>query len=158
MGVIKKLFGALFSFLGSIFKIFNIFKKSEYFLEADAAQSGGGANKASDEKPAPTVTTATAAAKPATATSTELAASTTSAAAKSKASEPAKAKPTPAPSAPAPAAAAPTPAKPAPTPQPAGPKVFAPDYLISPGSTGGRRRPGPSLSPFMDMAKQVKVK
>lgn len=162
MGVIKKLVGAFFSFLGSIFKVFNIFKKSEYFLEADDAQTGGGKSKATTDKPAPV----------ATATSTDLTASTP-AAAQPKASAPAKpaaqaqetgAKPSaPAPSAPAPVAAtaAPAtaaPAKPAPTPQPAGPTVFAPDYLLSTNSMGGRRRPGPSMGRFMDMAKQVKMK
>ncbi|NJL47662.1 MAG: hypothetical protein HC929_09470 [Leptolyngbyaceae cyanobacterium SM2_5_2] len=58
---------------------------------------------------------------------------------------------------PAPVVAAPV-AKPA---QPAGPvPSFAANYVATPGVTGltRRRRPGPSLSPFMDMAKTVKVR
>ena len=33
--------------------------------------------------------------------------------------------------------------------------TFAPKYL-SPTSTNGRRRPGPNMNPFLDMARQVK--
>lgn len=36
--------------------------------------------------------------------------------------------------------------------------TFAPTYLNPTlASTGGRRRPGPSMNPFMDMARQVKT-
>ena len=35
-------------------------------------------------------------------------------------------------------------------------KTFAPKYLI-PTSTNGRRRPGPNMSTFLDMARQVKT-
>ncbi len=63
----------------------------------------------------------------------------------------------------APTTASPAPAAPAPKPSPAAPQTakpaasvpsFAANYLV--GSTlPNRRRPGPSLSPFRDMAKQV---
>ncbi|QQE65602.1 hypothetical protein GFS31_22900 [Leptolyngbya sp. BL0902] len=56
----------------------------------------------------------------------------------------------------APAAPAPKPAPAAPQSAPSAPAVpsFAANYLV--GSTlPSRRRPGPSMSPFRDMAKQV---
>lgn len=46
----------------------------------------------------------------------------------------------------------PTPNEPAKTPDG---MTFAPNFLLSPNQNGGRRRPGPSLNPFMDMADQV---
>lgn len=53
-------------------------------------------------------------------------------------------------------AEAPAPAKPAPV-KPAVPVGnFATDYLVTPNASS-RRRPGPSLSPFRDLARQVKV-
>lgn len=52
-------------------------------------------------------------------------------------------------------AVAPQPAKAAVTPAISG---FATNYLMAPGAAmPSRRRPGPSLSPFLDMAKQVKA-
>jgi hypothetical protein len=33
--------------------------------------------------------------------------------------------------------------------------TFAPDYLITANSRSGRRRPGPSMNQFRDMARQV---
>ncbi len=70
---------------------------------------------------------------------------------------------TSAPAAPAPAAvettpavaAAPTPA-PVAVPKPQATGTFAPNYLIAPSTNNSRRRPGPSLSGFKDMARQVK--
>jgi hypothetical protein len=50
-----------------------------------------------------------------------------------------------------PPAPKPAPAKPAPVMD-----TFATKFLI-PTSSGKRRRPGPSLSPFMDMARKVKT-
>ena len=35
--------------------------------------------------------------------------------------------------------------------------TFAPKYLAPTGSSNGRRRPGPSMNPFLDMARQVKT-
>ena len=82
-----------------------------------------------------------------------------------EASLPAAAPAAPAPAAkaaPAPAAApaatnAPAPAPVAAAPTGPAPTGFASTYLNSPTMTS-RRRPGPSLSPFRDMAKQVKVR
>lgn len=41
------------------------------------------------------------------------------------------------------------------TPQPV--PTFAPNFLMSTASQNGRRRPGPSMSYFLDMAKKVKA-
>lgn len=35
--------------------------------------------------------------------------------------------------------------------------TFAPKYLAPTGSSNSRRRPGPSMNPFLDMARQVKT-
>ncbi len=48
----------------------------------------------------------------------------------------------------------PTPSEPAKTPDG---MTFSPNFLLSPNQNGGRRRPGPSLNPFMDMANQVQT-
>jgi hypothetical protein len=53
------------------------------------------------------------------------------------------------PASPAPKPAAVTPSLPAET-------AFASKYLV-PTNTNGRRRPGPSMNPFMDMARQAKT-
>jgi hypothetical protein len=141
MGIINKLIGGLFSFLGSIFKIFNIFKKSEYYLEAPESPSdlpAASAVKAEAPKaqaPAPEAKPAKAAkaAKAATNGKVEQPAATVAAA------EPVKVAPATAPA-----------AKPEPV------TLFAPNFLGT-ASSAGRRRPGPSLSPYMDMAKKVKA-
>ena len=57
--------------------------------------------------------------------------------------------PTAKPASPAPKPAAVTPTLPAET-------AFASKYLV-PTNTNGRRRPGPSMNPFMDMARQAKT-
>lgn len=136
MGFINKLFGGLFAFLGAIFgglsKLLGIGKKSEYFLEADAS-------KEVKEKPAKTPAPAKASAKAPAAAKTAKAAPAPAASQNGKVA------------APAPAVAAAKPVAPAePLPQ-----TFAPNFLISSGSNS-RRRPGPSLNPFLDMAKQIK--
>jgi hypothetical protein len=53
-----------------------------------------------------------------------------------------------------PASPAPKPAAVTPTLQPE--TAFASKYLV-PTNTNGRRRPGPSMNPFMDMARQAKT-
>jgi hypothetical protein len=134
MGFINKLLGGLFSFLGSIFKVFNIFKKSEYYLEAPELSSEPSAapavkaEAAKAQAPAPE-------AKPAKA---------------AKASSNGKVEK------PAATVAAAEPVKVVPAPAPAPVTLFAPNFLGT-ASSGGRRRPGPSLSPYMDMAKKVKA-
>jgi len=135
MGFISKLFGGLFALLGAVFgglfKLVGLGKKSEYFLEADAAKGTASEAKA----PAPQ--------KPVAAP-----------------------KPKPQPAAPAPALAAastngkvenPAPAVAAATPvATAEPQVknFAPNFSMN--GTSSRRRPGPSMNPFLDMAKQIR--
>ncbi len=121
MGLIKNIVGAIFGVIGGIFKavfgIFGIGKKSEYFLEADDADSGN----APQEKLQATA----------------------------KAEKPAVQESAPAP------APAPKPVPIQPKPEPVG--NFATDYLNAPSANRGRRRPGPSLSPFKDLAKDMKL-
>lgn len=137
MGLITKLFGGILAFLGSIFKVFNIFKKSEYFLEADDAKSSVAdvpppkAVKPSSEKKSVEKQPAAAAAK--------------AEPSNGKIAEPAATL----------AAAAPVNVDPKVAEAFKSTELFAPNYLVSSGSNS-RRRPGPSLNRFMDMAKQVK--
>ncbi|NJN85470.1 MAG: hypothetical protein HC881_03075 [Leptolyngbyaceae cyanobacterium SL_7_1] len=182
MDFIKKLFGGILSLLAGIFRVFNIFKKSEYFLEADDVKSIGSAQPAQVQpaKSAATSSVKSAAeltprsvnsnsAKAAQAVEPTPAngvapvvavAATTGAVENGKVVQPVAAAATavtkvdPQPGAATPVAAAPTPI-PA-TPSDATPAVFAPNYLGAP-TIGGRRRPGPSMNRFLDMAKQVKA-
>ncbi|HEY9618737.1 MAG TPA: hypothetical protein V6C78_00125 [Crinalium sp.] len=146
MSFISKLIGGFFAFLGGFFKgllgLVGVGKKSEYFLEAKDSE---------EAKPAPAPAPAPAKAEP---VATPALAS----------AEPTNGKaPVAAPAAPAPVAAAPTPAAPAPAPQPVAAasngssptKTFAPDFLLTPSSSSDRRRPGPSLNRFIDMARKV---
>jgi hypothetical protein len=141
MGLIKNIFGAIFGIVGSLLKavfgIFGLGKKSEFYLEADEADSGSTSSaepkavtQQQPEAPSAQESTPTDKAAPAPAAAT--------------------------PEAPAAIAAAPSSApKPEPAPEPVG--NFATDYLIAPSSVSGRRRPGPSLSPFKDLAKGMKL-
>lgn len=142
MGLIKNIFGAIFGVIGGIFKtIFGIFglgKKSEYYLEADDADSG---NKP-QEQPQAAVKENQSAAAPAAKESSPAPAPAT----KTEASAP-EAKPESAPS------LKPVPVEP--KPEPVG--NFATEYLNAPSANMGRRRPGPSLSPFKDLAKDMKL-
>ncbi|MBD2108847.1 hypothetical protein [Nodosilinea sp. FACHB-13] len=152
MGLIKSIFGAIFGLLGGIFKtvggLVGLGKKSEFFMELDESESSA--------QPAPALTApakAESVAAPAKAATNALAKvsekATTKAPAKALAKAAAKA---PAKAAPAPALVAMAPAEPAPT-------AFASTYLTTVGtSLPRRRRPGPSLSPFLNMAKQVKTR
>ncbi|WP_199312042.1 hypothetical protein [Phormidium tenue] len=143
MGLIKSIFGAIFGLLGGIFKtvsgLVGLGKKSEFFMELDESDNSA--------QPAAALTA------PAEAKSTAPAKAVTPAAAKAPAKASAKAAPkAPAKVAPAPAPVATAPAEPAPT-------AFASTYLTTVGtSLPRRRRPGPSLSPFLNMAKQVKTR
>lgn len=152
MDFIKKLLGGI---LGFIKGIFGIFKKSEYYLEAEGSDSA----PAPAEKPAPAKVEAAK-------------------------TEPAKAEAAPAASQPVPETNPPKPvelvqtasgvvaepvskgdlkadgreAKVAKQPVKVGAetlKTFAPEFLASTRSMGDRRRPGPSMSPFMGMARQM---
>jgi len=145
MGFIKQLLGGIFSLLGSIFgglaKLVGLGKKSEYFLEAEPVDSA-----AMSEPQAAASTKASAvnsSGQSATAASNGSAASTSK---KKKISKKA---------AQAEAAASATPTPVAATPAVPVNVTFAPDYLITANSRSGRRRPGPSMNPFRDMARQV---
>lgn len=143
MGLIKNIFGTIFGLIGGIFGaiggLLGLGKKSDFFLELDEK---GEAPQITEAKSAPEAKTAAA-----------------SAPAKVEASTPAAAEKTAAPAAKAPTpqpAMAAAPAKTAKTDD--GPTNFATDYLVNPKlSNGSRRRPGPSLSPFKDLARQVKT-
>ena len=143
MGLIKSIFGTIFGLLGGIFKtvsgLVGLGKKSEFFMELDESDSSA--------QPAAALTA------PAEVKSAAPAKAVTPAPAKAPAKASAKAAPkAPAKAAPAPAPVATAPAEPAPT-------AFASTYLTTVGtSLPRRRRPGPSLSPFLDMAKQVKTR
>ncbi|WP_448561273.1 hypothetical protein [Trichothermofontia sp.] len=144
-GFIKKLFSGIFGFLGSLFGGKKS-KDSGYFLEFEEAQSTGSAS-AKLEGAAPKAADALAA--PAAAAATPVVAAATGQPETPTA-------PTPAPVVP-PVAVMPKPtpvvaAKPA---VPAGPATFAPQYL-APKPSNSRRRPGPSLSPYLTMAKQMR--
>ncbi|MGB3311800.1 MAG: hypothetical protein WBG32_14790 [Nodosilinea sp.] len=144
MGLIKSIFGAIFGLIGGIFRtvggLVGLGKKSEFFMELDEGDSSSQpAIASSAPAPAAKAEPAAAAKPPAKAE--------TKASAKTQTKPPAK-KET---KAPAPALAA-APAEPVPT-------GFASNYLTSVGTAlPRRRRPGPSLSPFMDMAKQVRTR
>lgn len=153
MGLIKKVFGAIFSLVAAIFKgifgIFGIGKKDQYYLELDEAK--GEAPKVAEAAPAQKAEPA-----PSNPPQTEQA----SAAPAATQSQPA---PKPA------AASSPSPERSSLTqpsgmavasakadPEPAG--TFATDYLVNPKIfTRSRRRPGPCLSNFKDMARQMQA-
>lgn len=118
----------------------NLFgKKSEYFLEFEEAKGTGSATTAPAEPPAPVApAVAETPATPVKSKKAEKTSAPKAAAPKAKKSE----------SAPAPAAA---PAQPA---APVG--GFATEYLM-PGPTP-RRRPGPNMKTFLDMASQMRNK
>lgn len=137
MGLVKNIFAAIFGIIGSVLKgilgVFGIGKKSEFYLELDdAAINNSPALEAPSQPPAPSKTEAATVTK-------------------------AQAEPEPEVSTPQPSPAA-APQASAPSAKPASVPSFSANYL---GGTGGvamkRRRPGPSMSPFMDLAKQVKV-
>jgi hypothetical protein len=126
----------------------NLFgKKSEYFLELDEAKGTGSATTAPKAEPTPDPADAPAAAK-VEAPKTEAAPAPKAPAAKAPAKPAPAAKKSEPVLAPAAAPAKPAPAKPA---EPVG--GFATQYLMP--STGPRRRPGPNMKTFLDMASQM---
>jgi hypothetical protein len=161
MGVIKRLIGGFFSFLGGIFKVFNIFKKSEYYLEYDESKSvpqGAAAQPAALAAvatqpaiaPQPAAVAQSAAPAPAKKPSRKAAKaqaeSNGDGSMNGKVANSAAAVASTEPVAVNSAAVAAT--------KPSTPAVFAPTYLGS-VSSNSRRRPGPSLNRYMEMAKQV---
>ncbi|MBD2089287.1 hypothetical protein H6F67_05405 [Microcoleus sp. FACHB-1515] len=176
MGLVKKLLGGTLAFLGGIFGflggLIGLGKKSEYFMEMEEAKeetaatlpAASPAKAAAPAQPAPA-----AKAEPKVEPKVEPPVQPVSAAppAKAEAAKPAAKAEAPAPkpkvqvakiengkveqlseSAPA--------AVPVGVVQPSAEQTFAPKYLVG-MSTNGRRRPGPSLNYFRDMAKQVKT-
>lgn len=132
MGLIKKLLGGIFGLLSGILKIFGI-GKSEFYVELDESKAVG---TTPATQPAPVKVEAapqaqaSAVAEPAVVT----------------VEQPVnRLEPQPV-TASAPAAPKPDPSKSSDT--------FAPQFLV-PKAQGGRRRPGPSLSSFMDLAREV---
>ncbi len=135
MGLIKTVFGGIFGLIGGIFGsiagIFGIGKKGEYFMELDEASAPATAPAQPAAEPAP--------APPAAVASTASQEPALKAVAK-------------------PAAA---PVKPTAVTQPQAPLVtnFATDYLVNPRiNRSPRRRPGPSMSPFKDMVRDMSRK
>jgi type IV secretory pathway VirB10-like protein len=153
MGFIKKIIGNLLSFLGGLLGSFGKvlgFKKSGYFLELDESK-----DEPQSSTPANTVSAISSASngaspKPEPAklepVKVQPAKSVTKADAQTSAVE------QKAPDAPVPAS---KPAVPLNDPQPV--PTFATDFLVATASQNGRRRPGPSMNYFLDMAKKVKA-
>lgn len=153
MGFIKKIIGNLLAFLGGLFGSFSKvlgLKKSGYFLELDESK-----DEPQPSAPANTVSTVSTAASNGASPKPEPAKL-----------EPAKVQPTQpatktaqisAVEQKAPDTSVPEskPAVPLNTPQPV--PTFAPEFLMPTASQNGRRRPGPSMGYFLDMAKKVKA-
>lgn len=154
MGLIKNIFGGIFAFFGSILKVFGI-GKSGYYVELPEEKSAP--QKLVDDKAI--TQKAVDQRKP-----VEDTAANQPAPAKAEAVQEVQSK---AIDKPAPVkvdqpvnrlepkgstAAAPAAAKPIQQPEAVG--TFAPNFLV-PTLSSGRRRPGPSLSSFLDMAKQM---
>ncbi|WP_346292523.1 hypothetical protein [Sphaerothrix gracilis] len=185
MGLIQKIFGSIAAFFGSLFgvlgKVFGL-KKSGYFLELDEDNSGS-APQPQKSAPQPQKQ---AASQPQSASQKQPKAEPTPLEAKGVEVFPAKAEVATeaalkseqtdevspeqldkkskqsastsqdlAPAGALPVAAAE--AKGNSSHSSAPEKTFATDYLVTPEVSGGRRRPGPSLSPFKQMAKTVKA-
>ena len=165
MGLVKKLLGGTLAFLGGVFGflggLLGLGKKSEYFMEFEEAKE----EKAAAALPA--------ASQPAKAAAQPVPAAKVEPVQPAPAAQPAKAEAKPAtkePPAPKPkvqvakiengkveqlSESAPA-AVPVGVAEPSAEQTFAPKYLVG-MSTNGRRRPGPSLNYFRDMAKQVKT-
>jgi cytoskeletal protein RodZ len=165
MGFIKKLIGNLLAFLGGLFGSFGKvlgLNKSGYFLELDeskdAQPESSAPAKAASNAPTPVVSTSNV--------STSNVSTSNGASAKP---EPAKPEPTKVQPVNKSAVAqtsqeqktadASVPeSKPAVSlngSQPA--PTFAPEFLMATASQNSRRRPGPSMNYFLDMAKKVKA-
>lgn len=152
MGLIKKIFGGIFGLIGSIFgsiaKIFGIGKKGEFFMELDDADSPALESQSAPNK------AEQAQAKPAQAEKVKAPVKVAEKSgeqpqqAQASFKEQLPAAPEPAKTEKAPAAAT----------KAEMPEIsnFATDYLVNPRvNRSPRRRPGPSLSPFKEMAKTV---
>jgi hypothetical protein len=150
MGFIKKIIGNLLAFLGGLFGSFGKvlgLKKSGYFLELDESK-----DEPQPSAPANTVSTAAsngASPKPEPAKLEPVKVQSAQPATKTAQTSAVEQK--------APDTSVPEskPTVPLNTPQPV--PTFAPEFLMSTASQNGRRRPGPSMNYFLDMAKKVKA-
>jgi predicted lipid-binding transport protein (Tim44 family) len=153
MGLIKKLFGSIFAFIGGIFgfisKLLGIGGKSEYFLELDSPDQPASSNKQGDKKANANASASQQSAAPAKPESAKATASPAKSEASPSAGNPAK------PATTQPKAESKS-ARPI-APQHAEPVLttFAPNFMLSVGSQNGRRRPGPNMNMYLDMAKQM---
>ncbi|ASC69248.1 uncharacterized protein XM38_001750 [Halomicronema hongdechloris C2206] len=157
MGLIKKIFGALFSLIGGVFSLIGgilraigglvgLGKKAEYYVELDQASSGSQPPSSTKSGNAEAETAQAAPQMAAVASSSSL--SSTSSAKGTATTVKTGAKPQA--SAPKPSTAASS------APEPTG--NFATEYLVNPRlNNNSRRRPGPSLSAYKDLARQVKA-
>jgi hypothetical protein len=158
---IKSLFSGIFGFFGGLLggkKKTEALSGSEakpaakkgnsgFYLELDDSK-GGAAAQASSPAPAQTVNGATAEAQPAKSSRKE------KLAALAEGKQPAAAIPAPAKAPTAKPAAA---TAPAPKPATFEPETeFATKYLVTNGNNS-RRRPGANMSPYLDMARKIKV-
>lgn len=144
MGLIKTIFGGIFGLIGSVFggvaKILGIGKQSEFFMELDESESSAPAPQSAPQEPqvskaekvkAPVKVVEQSSEQPQASSKEQI------------------------PPAPQGASLENAPAVKAEAELPAVAN-FATDYLINPRiNRSPRRRPGPSLSPFKDMAKSV---
>ncbi|MBE7382844.1 MAG: hypothetical protein F6J95_015695 [Leptolyngbya sp. SIO1E4] len=147
MGLIKKIFGGIFALiggvLGGIAKLLGFGKKGDFYIEADESSASEPALTANNG-------TSQAVAVPAQAQKAPAAANNNGASAPA---QPQVMSPTLAPDKPLVTPKSPAELQAAATPQLTN---FATDFLVNPKLNGApRRRPGPSVSPFKDMAKQM---
>ena len=131
MGFIKKIFGGIFALFGSILKVFGIGKKGEFYMELDDSTPAASApvSETTTQTPAPASQEMTSTPEPRV-----LSQNTDS------------------------GTVVPTPAV---ETQPKVPTVtnFATDYLVNPRiNNSPRRRPGPSVSPFKEMVRDMSRK
>lgn len=162
MGLIKNIFSGIFGLIGGIFggiaKVFGFGKKSEFFMELDESESPAPAQRqpaASPSTPqpqaaAPAASQATANPDPDPAAPVKVATSSKELPKKDQGSFKEQI--------PAVSQTASQPQPPADKTQAKMPEIanFATDYLVNPKlNRSPRRRPGPSLSPFKDMVKDM---
>lgn len=143
MGFIKKIFGLISSIFKAIAGVFGLGKKGEFYMELDGTDQPA-APAAAESSPAPQASAATSA--PAS-------------------NEPPSSEPqmteVPEPRVVSQASNSTNPVVSKPVveaPQPTAPAVtnFATDYLVNPRTNNiPRRRPGPSVSPFKEMVKEM---
>jgi hypothetical protein len=155
MGLIKNIFGSILGIIGSVLGalggILKLGKKGEFYMELDeSATSRAKVAPAKVAESAPATATAIALPpEPSVATVPE---KSTKAAkhAKSKKSAKATEQPTPTGASTPVIVAVPVVAAPAEV------KTFATDYLVNPQlNRSSRRRPGPSVAPFKEMARNI---